>query len=171
MRKLIAVLATALILCLISSGQAQAQVVCSYGCGYCGVEKWKTQAAPPEGSSFENQDCSVSVYCDGCQLTGPMGLRASSPEAILAAINSASPKDLGSVINKYRSRLLLHGPRNLVVVRGSGCDPERLGSVLFLSSQKMATLSRLGIQSLEHFVNQRTQLAALKKTSSASKRV
>jgi hypothetical protein len=140
-------------------------VTCIAGTGYEGVHYEK-------GGAYD-MTCTVLVqYCVACapQLPGDttenwpvnpdtrVSDAAPGAEAIVQLIQSTPPSRLKPWLGKFHNRILLVPDRNLVVVKGNGCDPEALTTVLFVSPEKVKKLGDLGVLTLREYLrNRRSQ--------------
>ncbi len=74
-----------------------------------------------------------------------------SEASILRTLSVARPDDLAAVAAKYHDRIFLHASRQLLAIRGEGCQEEYITTVAFVSSDRTAALEQFGIRSLEDF--------------------
>jgi hypothetical protein len=87
-----------------------------------------------------------STYCRDCGVertnTGASG------EALLAVLKSGSETAARSVAAANGARLLVSTARNLVVIRGTKCDPAALAAVVYVSAERARLIKNLGAQDL-----------------------
>jgi hypothetical protein len=73
-------------------------------------------------------------------------------EALLGSVRSASEADLRGILLRSQGRLLLNPSRNLVVLRGTKCNPKALASVVYVTPARTALLRGLGVPLLETYL-------------------
>ncbi len=81
-----------------------------------------------------------------------LGDADASETEILRAFLDATPDQLPGVVAKYRERILLHHPRQLLAVRGSDCLADHVTAVTFLSKDRLEALRRFTITRLDDFL-------------------
>jgi len=110
-----------------------------------------------EGTGFKlrgayNMTCFFAVpYCVACApARANDGVRS---EALLAVLKSGSDADVRAVVLRNRGRLLFSPSRNLVVLRGTECDPEAFAAVAYLDAGRTQLLRQLQIPSLAGYAS------------------
>ena len=110
--------------------------------------------------SHNLMDCRLGSQCAPCSGGPPPGEDVSVSEAgvseteILRALTSAARSELPQLLAEYGDRILLHTSRNLLAIRGSGCQAGHVTAVSFLDDAQMETLTRFPIRRLSEFLAQ-----------------
>ena len=113
-----------------------------------------------ERGSHNRMDCRLGSDCGACT-GGPTPGGESVSEAgvseteILLAVLSATPSEIPHLLAEYEDRILLHIPRKLLAIRGSGCQADHVTAVSFLSHAQIETLKRLSVPRLDEFLDRR----------------
>jgi hypothetical protein len=148
---------------------APAQVVaqdCGHDCHACPLGLGYEGINHEDGGPF-NMTCFMSVpYCVACAPQDTVGGWPIDPETrvsdvtpgaemVVKLIYSVPAERLNSSLRIYRNRILVVPDRNLVVVKGNGCDPEALSTVLFVTSRKIKALRNMGVLTLTEYLRSR----------------
>lgn len=98
---------------------------------------------------------------DFCASCAPEKVREVSvvTEAIVDAVRNAGSADMSAVVREYGDYLLVQPNRDLLVVKGLGCDPSSLGAVVPLTRQKVEGLISEGVGDLAAFIEAREREA------------
>lgn len=110
--------------------------------------------------SHNLMDCRLGSECSPCTGGPPPGEEASVSEVgvseteILLALTRATPSELPRLFAEYKDRILLHASRNLLAIRGSGCQASHVTAVSFLDDSQMETLTRFPVRRLNEFLAQ-----------------
>lgn len=114
---------------------------CGTGCQSCGfIGKEGTNYSAEDG--LWNMSCAnFSLSCGMCAVG--RANNGADAEEILRVIARGSERELRRVIETHRNRLSVSTSRSLVVLRGTSCDVDAVGAVVFLSSERTALLRRL----------------------------
>jgi hypothetical protein len=130
---------------------AGAQQDCGTTCHACGLGY--EGRGYQENGPYDMQCFDFVPYCVACRPPDdPGGLVADhslSAKHIVNLVTSTPAGELGTVLERYRSRVLFSPKRNLLVVQGNRCDPEVLEAVLFVTEEKAKELQRLNLRRLE----------------------
>lgn len=124
------------------STPANAQM-CYSDCESCGTGKWNGDGSL---GGYNEASCTTSTDCGQCAIICP------ECAGLLDAVKSSSLSSLKAAAAKYGSHILLHSGRRLLILKGSDCSPDGLGTVIFLSRRQTAALSQPGVPSLTSFL-------------------
>jgi hypothetical protein len=127
---------------------------CYSGCYVCGTNK---QEGDGHLNGYNEATCTSGNGCNQCA-DGLVKDKSVGAEAILGAVRSSSPGTIGAVAAKYGRQLLLNEGRQLLVIRGTGCDPDGLGPVLFLNRDQTTALAKAGVPSLAEFFSRQGEV-------------
>lgn len=133
-----------------SSARSQ-QPDCGLSCYSCGGT-WAYEGRNFSQLGIYNMDCIPFVYgCLGCD---PELVSDLSPNAAVLAplLRSGSAQVLTDLVRKNRDRLLISTRRNLVVIRGTPCDPQALSNIIFVDKPTAMALTNLGVKTLEGYI-------------------
>lgn len=137
----------------VGPGTAAAQVVdCGRNCMPCGDNKH--EGINHAVSAPHNMDCIGPVETGTCTACSAPSVSRKAVDAMIIArvVQAATVRELRAVVAAYGDRLLLNASRNVVVVKGNGCDPDALSTVVYLAPSKARVFARLNVASLEEFV-------------------
>lgn len=125
---------------------------CGYNCAPCGDNQC-------EGNTYGatapwNMDCWGPTETGGCMHCRAPSLTANAVDAMIIGrvVEAATVRELRAVVAAYGNRLLLNASRNVVVIKGNGCDPDALSTVVYLTPSKARALARLNTRALESFL-------------------
>jgi hypothetical protein len=145
----------AVVLCLAPVKETQAQTEIQYTCGmrcevYCWMAGGETGWQGIDGSSNPLvmnwwMGCQGGSQCAACGANR----RGGESEALAAALASASSEAVGKLARANRNRILVSLTRNVIVIRGTECNPDAFVAVASVNNARAKELARLGIARLE----------------------
>jgi hypothetical protein len=122
---------------------------CGSGCRGCSIGGYEGYDWSPNG--LYNMTCYQWIpYCVACVIERTND--GEDAEALLGSVRSASEADLRGILLRSQGRLLLNPSRNLVVLRGTKCNPKALASVVYVTPARTALLRGLGVPLLETYL-------------------
>ena len=99
-----------------------------------------------------DMNCTMAGECQTCLRLELVGEAPASAQIIFDAMEGLTPQEVASVVRKYGDRLLLQASRDLLIVRGTNCDPDVVAGVKFVSRETSAALAGLGVQPFEEYL-------------------
>jgi hypothetical protein len=128
---------------------AAAQQGCGSDCFQCGDHKFESDTT---GGPYDSRCIGpTETACAGCD-SRSLSERVVGASAIAKVVEAASSMELRAVLAAYGDRLLLNAARNILVIKGNGCDRDDLGTVVFLSPAKTREFARLNAPRLAKFL-------------------
>jgi len=124
----------------------QAETQCLADCATCGFFGKEGRVYAPDGD-FDMNCKNMSMSCLACGSSRANS--GSDAEALLALLKSGSETEVRKAISANRGRLRVSAGRNLVVLRGTKCDPTMLVAVIYVSSDRARLVEREGVAPLE----------------------
>jgi hypothetical protein len=135
--------------------EAKAQTEIQYTCGMrcetlCYIPGGEWGMAGVDGTSNPLaahfwMGCQAGSQCAACGASR----RGGESEALAAALASASPEAAGKLARANRNRILVSLTRNVIVIRGTECNPDAFVAVASVNNARAKELARLGIARLE----------------------
>ena len=152
MRKNLLLVLGLVLMCLAPREQAQAQL---YTCGMrceatCNIQ-YETGKMAVDGTSNPLamhywMGCQLGTACQACAETR----RGGENDALAASLASAPTAALAEIARVNRERILVSLSRNLIVIRGTECNPDAFVAVSAISKARARQLAQLGIAELEN---------------------
>ena len=152
-KRMLAALAALLAGAVTASGAAAQD--CGSSCSTCGLGGYEGRSHTVGGPY--NMSCySLVPYCVACPEVEMATEHNSTTANVASAVRSATNETIAMVAEQYRTRLLVVPERNLVVIKGTSCDPNALGSVLRVEAATITALTATGIRSLREHIEAAT---------------
>jgi len=160
-------LAGVAVACCVFSRPAQAQVLplqCdAMRCNTCfpWMHEGEGYTTNPAAQHYEH----TIGWClfGGCSTCGAIRVNdGTAADAVAERLRTGSSQDLLSIVKRDRERFLVSTARNVVVMKGTKCSPSAFAVVVFVSKQRAAELSRLGVRSLEGYSQHPDKTVALR---------
>jgi hypothetical protein len=125
---------------------------CGKTCASCGLQGWEGRSYDPQGRF--NMDCVNFIsYCVACPDPELVSEYPAQSAELVTLIRNGNGPTLATTLRSHGDRLLLSVSRSAVVIRGNRCDPFALTAVVFVPRARAVELARLGLQSLEDYLN------------------
>ena len=129
---------------------------CGTSCQSCGW--FKKEGVNHKDGAVNDMRCRWGFDCKPChegqEDDPPKSLSdaGASETEIIRAILEAAPGQLAGIVARYKDRILLHHPRQILAVRGVGCSADHVTAVSFLGRDMLDALDRLAIPRLGWFL-------------------
>ena len=125
---------------------------CGEECFSCGPELWGRQGVSVVPGAGYNILCYEGRKCLRCRYVESASESGLEP-ALLERIQEASAEELATLVDVHGERLLLHEPRSLLAVIGTGCAAGMVSAVVVLTPEKAIELRELGLRPLGPFLS------------------
>lgn len=100
-------------------------------------------------------------FCSKCGEEAAVRNAPAVAEVILSAVRLGRPFEMKTIAKEYAEYMLVHVDRQLLVIKGLGCEPEGLGAIMPLSREKTDALREAGVRDLAEFISNRGPLATI----------
>lgn len=129
-------------------------VDCGSYCGPCLVLYWEGRTNNSQG--HYNMNCTMSGECNqtGCPIVELASEVPVAAEAIFEEIDGLPDSEIAGAIQRYQDRILIQVSRNLLLIRGTACNPDVITAVKFVTPTVTKALQAGGAVSLERFLEE-----------------
>jgi hypothetical protein len=140
-----------LLMCLVPVRKTHAQ---SYACGMRCESTCEINGEDGRGAVDGTWNPLAMHYEMGCKIGGDCGVcgatrRGGDNDGLAASLASAPTEAVAKIASANRRRILVSLARNLIVIRGSDCNPDAFVAVAAVSKARARQLAQLGITELE----------------------